>query len=203
MKKLLFLFLSVLVFSGLNAQQTYIINQGVGFTFDPSNISVNQGDIIHFNLSAPHQPGQVSQATWNANGNTLLPGGFSFPSGSGDYTTTTPGTIYYVCTVHADLGMKGTIVVNAVTGINDIQKNSGGKVFPNPATEFITYQTKETSTVHEVRILDFSGKTIKILQNPLVTDDQVKIDIGNLNKGLYFIIVRSDDGIESVKFLKS
>lgn len=203
MKKLLFLFLSVLMLPELNAQQTFIINQGVGDTFDPSNIIVNQGDIVHFNLSAPHQIGQVTQTTWDANGSTLLPGGFSFPSGSGDYTTTTPGTIYYVCTVHASLGMKGTIVVNAITGVNDIQKNSGGKVFPNPATVFITYRTKETSNIHEVRILDFTGKTIKILQNPSVTDDQVKIEIGNLNRGLYFIIVRSDDGIESVKFLKS
>ena len=203
MKKILLLFPGFIMLMSLNAQQTFIINQGIGDTFNPADVTVNQGDIVHFNLAPPHTVAQVSLATWNANDNTPLPGGFSFPSGSGDYTATTPGTIYYVCTVHASLGMKGTIVVNAITGINDIKKNAGGKVFPNPATEFITYQTKGTSIVHEVRILDFTGKTIEILQNPSVSDDQVKIDIGNLNRGIYFIIVRSEDGIESGKFLKS
>jgi plastocyanin len=204
MKKLLFLFLSVLVMlTELNAQVTYTINQGAGDTFNPSQLTINVGDIVHFNLSAPHQIGQVSQATWDANGNTLLSGGFSFPSGSGNYTATTPGTIYYVCTVHADLGMKGTIVVNAITGINEIRKNSGGKVFPDPATDIITYQTRSNSSVNEIRIFDITGKAVIIIQKPAISDNQVRIHIDKLNKGIYFILVRSENGIESGKFLKS
>jgi plastocyanin len=188
----------------LEAQQTFIINKGVGFTFDPAILNVNQGDIVHFNLSFPHAILQVSQATWNANDITPLPGGFSFPSGSGDYTTTTPGTIYYVCSTHVQLeGMKGTIVVNAITGINDIQKDTGRKPFPNPATDFINYPANGTSSVQEIRILDITGKPVQILQNPVISDDRVKIDVGSLKKGIYFILVKSADGIESGKFLKS
>jgi plastocyanin len=204
MKIILFFFLSILILTNLKAQQTFTVNQGVGDSFDPTTITVNVGDIVHFNLSAPHFELQVSLATWNANGITPLPGGFSFPTGSGDYTTTTPGTIYYVCTQHvAEHGMKGTIVVNSITGINDIRKDARVKVFPNPAKDFITYQTIGNSTINEIRILDISGKTVKIIQKPEISDDQIKIDIGNLNQGIYFILVKSENGIESAKFLKS
>jgi plastocyanin len=204
MKKNLLLFLSVMMLINLEAQQTFIINKGVGFTFDPVVLNVNQGDIVHFNLGFPHAILQVSSATWNANDITPLLGGFSFTSGSGDYTAATVGTIYYVCTTHVQLeGMKGTIVVSAVTGINDIQKGTGRKPFPNPATDFITYPTNRTSSVQEIRILDITGKAVKILQNPVISDDQVKIGVGNLKKGIYFILVKSASGIESSKFLKS
>jgi plastocyanin len=204
MKRILLFFVCVLILTNLKAQLTYTVNKGVGNSFNPTTLNVNVGDIVHFNLTAPHDVTQVSQATWNANGITPLAGGFSFPSGSGDYTATTPGTIYYVCTQHvASDGMKGTITVNAITAINDIQKNSGGKIFPNPAKDFITYQTKGNSTINEIRILDISGKTLKIIQKPEISDDQIKIDIGNLNQGIYFILVRSENGIESAKFLKS
>ncbi len=99
--------------------------------------------------------------------------------------------------------MKGTIVVNAITGLNDIKQENEGKVFPNPARDFITYQTVNSSTVHEIRILDITGKAIKVLQNPDISNDQVTIDIGNLNKGIYFLLVKSENGIVSKKFLKT
>lgn len=204
MKRILLLFLSFLILINLSAQTTFTVNQGIGNSFNPAQVTINPGDIVHFNLTFPHDVTQVSLATWNASGTTPLAGGFVFATGSGDYTATTPGIIYYVCTQHvATDGMKGTIVVNAITAINDIQNNSGGVVFPNPATNFITYQSKGKSAINEIRIIDFTGKTVKILQKPEVSDSQITIDIGNLDSGIYFIIVKSENGIESGKFLKS
>ena len=204
MKKILLHFFCLIIFANLNAQQTFTVNKGSGNSFNPSTLNVSVGDIVHFNLSSPHDVTQVSQTTWDANGTTPLSEGFVFPSGSGDYTATTPGTIYYVCTIHvASDGMKGTITVSAVTGINDIQNNAGGSLYPNPASDFITFKTKASSTVHEIRIIDITGKTVKILQKPEISDYQVRIDIANLNKGIYFILVKSDNGLESAKFMKA
>lgn len=204
MKKIQLLFICLVLTASLKAQVTFTINQGTGNTFNPADVTVNQGDIIHFNLSSFHSILQVSLATWNANGTTALPGGFSFPAGSGNYTTTTPGVIYYVCINHVVTdGMKGTITVSAVTGINDVHKSNGGNIYPNPAADFINYQAKSSSPVKEIRIIDFTGKAVKIIRKPDNSDDHVRIDIGNLNKGLYFIQVKSDSGIESGKFLKS
>jgi plastocyanin len=204
MKKILLIFLCVLVNTIVNAQVTHTVIQGVGDTFNPDVLTVNQGDIVHFNLSSSHSPLQVSLDTWNANGITPLPGGFSFPNGTGDYTASTPGTIYYVCTQHVqEHGMKGTIIVNAITGIIDINRNSDAKLYPNPATSFITYRRSMTSNVNEIRIMDITGRTVKILHKPEVSDSQIRINIEKLNKGIYFILVKSEDGIESGKFLKS
>jgi plastocyanin len=203
MKKIIFLFSAFSLIINMNAQQTFIVNQGVGDTFDPATLTVNVGDMVQFNLAPPHNVTQVSADTWNANGTTPLPGGFLFASGSGTYTTTAPGTIYYVCTVHVSFGMKGTITVNAVTGINDVQRIDGGKVYPNPSADFIIYLYKGTSNIQEVRIIDMTGKTLKILQNPEIRDNQLKVDIKSLEKGMYYIIVRTSAGVESGKFLKS
>jgi plastocyanin len=84
----------------------------VSFSFNPVTLTVVAGDTIDFSVDAIHVPQEVSQATWNANGTTALPGGFSLPGGGGRVVLTTVGTHYYVCVPHVLFGMKGTITVN-------------------------------------------------------------------------------------------
>lgn len=202
MKKIRMFILFSTLATVLHAQQTFVINSA-GLTFNPSDVIVNQGDIVRFNLSPFHPVAQVSQSTWNSNGNTLLPGGFSFPSGTGDYTAVNPGTFYFVCTSHASSGMKGTIVVNATTGFEDPGVNIGEKLFPNPATDFLIYQTGSNSPVDEIRILDITGKAVTILHGLEFSDNQIRINTAKLNKGIYFIKVKSDAGTSVRKFIKS
>jgi plastocyanin len=203
MKKLLFFSLTVFALSQLNAQVTYTVNKGTGNTFSPSTLTVNQGDIVHFALSAPHDVTQVSQDIWNANGTTPLSSGFVFASGTGDYTASAPGTIYYVCTAHvAAFQMKGTITVNMVTAINDTHKNGNPKVYPNPARDYITILTDKSSTVEEIKLLDLSGRAVRVLHKPDISGDHVSLDIATLTHGMYFVVIRSSDGIETEKFLK-
>jgi hypothetical protein len=141
--------------------------------------------------------------TWNANGTTPLAGGFVFGTGTGDYTASTAGTIYYVCTAHVvSSQMKGTIVVNTVTGINDLQKDYRPKVYPNPASEYITLKTDRNMAIEEIKILDLSGKEVLILSKTDNSSDQVSLNIANLKKGIYFIRIKTIDGIETEKFLK-
>lgn len=90
--------------------QTYTVVSS-GFTFSPATITVHAGDTIQFNLSSIHNAVEVSQATWNANGTTSN-GGFSLPFGGGALVLVDTGTYYYVCQVHASMGMKGMIIVN-------------------------------------------------------------------------------------------
>jgi plastocyanin len=203
MKNLIVFFLSIIIVNGLNAQTTYTII-GVGDSFSPATVTVNQNDIVRFNLNSTHDVEEVSKATWDVNGTTVLSGGFSFPSGSGDYTASTPGTHYYVCVNHvASHGMKGTIIVNAITAVNETQVENGVNVYPNPAGDFIIYKAGSNSTVHEIRILDLTGKMLLILNEPGFSENQIRIDIANLNKGIYFIMVKSEKGIVSKKFLKA
>lgn len=201
MKKLLVLLSCFLFPIIIYGQQIYIVTN-IGTTFSPSDLNVNQGDIVRFNLSANHPVLEVSQATWNANGITPLQGGFSFPAGVGDYTAGTAGTHYFVCTAHVSLGMKGRIVVSLQTDIDDTEVKID-KIYPNPAEKYIIYQSSKELLIKEIRILDIIGNTVKIITKPEFTDGEIRIDVEDLNKGIYIIRVKSDKESVTKKFMKS
>jgi plastocyanin len=84
-----------------------------GNTFTPNDISICPGDVINFQTGPSNNAVEVSQATYNANGNTPLAGGFSVPLGGGTVNFPTIGVYYYVSIPNASLGMKGIIRVVA------------------------------------------------------------------------------------------
>lgn len=89
-----------------------------GTSFSPNLLTVEPGEVIALTILGIHDMTEVSEETWNANG-TLSNGGFSFAAGTHELTLTVPGTYYYVCTVHAHMGMKGQIIVEGNTGLAD------------------------------------------------------------------------------------
>ncbi len=97
-----------------NAQTEYVVNNQ-GFIFAPADLTIAVGDTVNWTIGSIHNVLEVSQATYNTNGNTALPGGFSTPFGGGKVGFSAPGTYYYVCDPHASLEMKGTITVTAAT----------------------------------------------------------------------------------------
>src|SRR5664280_1325967 len=111
-----------------------------GFAFTPSTITITSGDDVSFVLESMHNAIEVSQATWDVNGNTPLSGGFSvaFAGGSVLPAKLTVGTHWYVCSPHASLGMKGTIIVSTSTVIKENQEQINILVYPNPSSDFIT-----------------------------------------------------------------
>ncbi len=101
----------VVVPQGTGAQpQTHTVTNA-GFTFSPADITINAGDSVQWQLASIHTVLEVTQQTWNANGNTAKAGGFSTPFGGGTVKFDTPGTYFYVCEPHASIGMKGKITV--------------------------------------------------------------------------------------------
>ncbi len=108
-----------------------------GFTFSPNLLTVQAGATITATIGGGHTMTQVSEATWNANGNTPLSGGFNYGSGTHQLNLTVPGTYYYVCAPHAGSGMKGRIVVEVNTGLAE-QERPTLLLYPNPANEAIT-----------------------------------------------------------------
>jgi hypothetical protein len=76
---------------------------------------------------------------------------------------------------------------------NDFASNINVKIFPNPATEFI--QVSELISNINYSIFNVLGEEVK----KGTTSNKEKIDINNLNNGLY--LFRLDNGI-TVKFIK-
>ncbi|MCZ7556272.1 MAG: T9SS type A sorting domain-containing protein [Bacteroidia bacterium] len=85
-----------------------------GLSFSPATLNINVGDTVVFSLATMHNAVEVSQTTWNNNGNTSN-GGFNLPFGGGTVIFPVAGTYYYVCAPHAGAGMKGIINVVLTT----------------------------------------------------------------------------------------
>jgi len=164
MKKILLaLFLIPFCMNGYGATVT-IIN--VALTFSPATLTINQGDNVLFTINSAHDALEVSQTTYNANGITPLTGGFSVPLGGGTVSSSQlpVGIHYYVCTIHASLGMKGIITVQALTTVPETSAQNDVKIYPNPAKENITVQyNPSTSNVVEIKLFNLQGKLVHVL----------------------------------------
>ncbi|MEG1021533.1 MAG: T9SS type A sorting domain-containing protein [Myroides sp.] len=76
--------------------------------------------------------------------------------------------------------------------------NDNFKIYPNPATTYISIEQKETDgvTLQSVQILDSSGKWIKSIK-----DNFNQIDVSNLSKGMYLFVIQTDKGNKTEKVL--
>ena len=171
-----------------------------GTAFNPSTITITAGDDVTFNLASIHNAVEVSQVTWNANGNTKLAGGFETSFGGGQVLSSQlgVGTHYYVCATHASLGMKGTIIVQNTTGIEDHRLPSDFFIYPNPSLISVTIKANETRIGSEFYIADLTGKKVASgkLDNEITT-----IDIRHLTRGIYMIGMADQRG-RPVKLIK-
>jgi plastocyanin len=171
-----------------------------GFTFSPETVTINMGDTISFEVTSTHNGLEVSESTWNANGNTPLSGGFITPFGGGLVLPDklTVGTHYYVCQNHYSMGMKGKIIVQNSNGIDENRPEQSFSVYPNPASKFITIVTKKNLPEHQFYIINPEGK--EVLAGKLTAETKT-IDIEQLSPGIYFI--RFDGQRETaIKFTK-
>ena len=159
------------------------------FSFNPNVLTVTAGTEITITLGSPHTFTQVSQATWNANGSTPLPGGFNFNAGTHQLTLDIPGTYYYVCVPHAGMGMKGQIIVESNTGIEDGSTPVTFTIAPNPANDLLTV-TADPSKASVVKLMDLSGR--EVLAQRLTGND--RISISQLPEGNYVAVVLGADG---------
>lgn len=156
------------------------------YTYSPQTITINAGDTVVFEISSGHDVVEVSQQTWNSNGNTQLSGGFSLPYGGGTLLTAnlTAGTHYYVCTPHAYMGMKASIIVQNITPVINNKVFSEFSVYPNPVTDVVNIRITGDKKGEVFSIVNLAGK--QVLTGKL-EDEINSFDLSGLNSGLYFV----------------
>ena len=188
MKKiLLFIVLTSYGFAGFSA--TFTINNS-GTTFTPNAITITLGDNVDFVIGGTHNAIEVSLATWTANGNTALSGGFSTPFGGGTVTADklTLGVHYYVCKPHAVFGMKGTITVLDPTGLADHSRKEDISVFPNPSNGNFNLQINNSQAAKKMDLGIFTLQGKKVYsKSDLQQQDIYTIEIPDLPKGVYIL----------------
>ncbi len=125
MKSKTFLLLSIYLFSFMLSGNKAMANIDTitisGFTFIPSNLTINSGDSVMFFGMSPNHPVAQDNGAWTTfTSNTLLSSEIQ-----------SPGTYNYYCTFHgapSGVGMSGTITVLAGDSlyINEIHYDNSG-----------------------------------------------------------------------------
>jgi plastocyanin len=173
-----------------------------GLSFSPSTITINPEDTVVFSIAGIHQVREVNETDWNANGSTALPGGFETPSGGGMILPSQLGlgTHFYVCVPHAESGIKGKIIVQTATGINENHsKTDRICVYPNPAVNLVTIKTTHNHIDLNYCIRNLSGH--QVLFGKLSYELTI-VDITRLPSGIYMILTDERQN-QSLKFIKN
>lgn len=189
------LFLCLLFMSLSGFAKTWVITNS-GFEFSPDDISIQLGDSVMFQLDGIHNAIEVSQSTWNSNGNS--PGvGFAVPLGGGlvPAALLAEGTHYFVCGPHASLGMKGKINVENTTAVDHPSSLGSMSIYPNPGngTFYFSRNDRNQESVLEARVFTMQGAFLtSIALGP--ADNKMQL---NLSPGAYVIRITGKEGTSS------
>lgn len=174
-------------FSGFSTNWT-ILN--ADFTFFPSAIIISEGDSVEFFLASEHNAMEVSEETWNADGNTALSGGFSTPFGGGLVLPEklSVGMHFFVCRPHAYMGMKGKITVQSTTSVSRYRTALNFSIYPNPTSGLFSVKSNSSMLGSEYRIIDLSGH---LVAKGIVSNNITQIDINQFSPGEYFFEIQN------------
>jgi plastocyanin len=203
MKKVLLTIL-ILLSGAICFSKTWIITNSDAFTFTPATVTITLGDSVNFQLASIHDALEVSLATWNVNGTTPLPG-FSTPDGGGLVLPAhlTVGTHYYVCMHHvASNGMKGMIIVQSVTGIEETAMLANISIYPNPTNGKFNLEFNNADIPSEkdcnLEIYNINGQ--KIYQTPVLYPTS-EFDLSTQSNGIYFIKIKNGQAVLTKKIV--
>lgn len=109
--------------------------------------------------------------------------------------STTPDNIY-------GWGIPDMCVANALlnpVSVNELEKISGFNLYPNPTQNFIKFSLNQTPEL--VQLTDVLGKEIAVSYSE-IDSNQYKIQLNNMPKGVYFISIKTPEGLINSKFVK-
>lgn len=80
-------------------------------------------------------------------------------------------------------------------------------VYPNPVNDVltITYEAKETISNITFDLMDMNGRVVKSLggQSGISGMNQGRVDVSDLNKGIYLLTIKADNSIVTKKIIKN
>ena len=74
------------------------------------------------------------------------------------------------------------------------------RIYPNPTKNNLTIQLKEDKEIRKIEFVDFSGRIVqpnKISRKK----NQIKVNVSNLDKGIYILNLASDKEVYKVKVI--
>jgi hypothetical protein len=164
--------------------------------------STNGGTMTIANAATATLNGSVTNATggtWSSP--SALPGTFAPNANTLNATYTPSASERTAGTVTLTLTTTGngahctaatateTITISAASGITNAYINANINLYPNPTTGLVKVENNSTFTVTGVSVVNPAGSEV-FSQN----GDLKSVDLGNLNKGIYFMKVETNGG---------
>lgn len=194
MKLFTFSFLFLLSYLTVHAETHTITTPG--FQFSPNTLTILEGDTVIFDIENLHNAVEVTEATWNANGTTPMTGGFSLPLGGGTVLPAflEPGIHYYVCQPHANMGMKGRIIVEETTAVDDGLGPAAMSVYPNPGFGqfFVSLDKSIAAKSISIDVVNLHGEVVYSGARSEKNETR-QLDLSALPAGIYVVRVQGDN----------
>lgn len=155
--------------------------------------------IITATLNGTQLEGTISGGTagylynWTLNGVSVSTSVFFTPTQNGDYTLTI--TDANGCVVSSD----PVNVSNIQVGILDILTEKL-MVYPNPFTTKTTINLLDNSVVKNISLYDPQGRKVKDFTHT-VKSDKIEVEKGNLQNGIYLLIIETNNYISKSKLI--
>ncbi len=92
----------------------------------------------------------------------------------------------------------GSYAYSEVITVFTISKDSDTKIYPTPTTNILTIEAK--SEISEIQVMDITGKVVMTQQFGATT--QLELNVARLVAGSYFIAIKTERGVEMIRFVK-
>ncbi len=129
--------------------------------------------------------------------------GFGLPRTETEYKWITPGFHEPVLqiTVRANVAtVKYFTMLPSTFGIAPKDELEGVSIYPNPVSDYLHLNLKNTASANTISIMDVTGK--EVFRRLYDSSKDVDIPVGNLVKGIYFIRIENTGMSVCRKFVK-
>lgn len=157
--------------------------------------TANEVNTAYFNIERCADGINFSQiGTINASVNTSSAKNYSYTD-----QQTLHGTGFYRLKM---VDIDGKFTYSKIVAIKIDSKNNTLLIFPNPAKDVLYVQANGVNEMATIQIVDATGRKLKEEKITLNGNTSFSIDINNLSKGIYSLLLKSKSINEQKKFVK-
>ncbi|MBL1222357.1 choice-of-anchor J domain-containing protein [Chryseobacterium sp. L7] len=114
------------------------------------------------------------------------------PNKSANYYIAFEGTSNWARGINVD---NVSVSDASALGVDDVTRNAGVKVYPNPVKDVLNISTDKK--IRSIEIFSLTGQLIKTLEK-----DTKQVNVSDLKKGVYLLRIKSEGKDESFKIVK-
>ena len=108
--------------------------------------------------------------------------------------------VYSNCNIPIDsMAVSDSFNVKSTVSLQEYQLLQKLRIYPNPAQDYLDVENLKDIKINEIRIFDITGK---LAREVAVTEfKKLRIDLSGLNRGSYFLKLKTNEGEASKQFV--